>query len=942
MSISKRLLPTFIAGSLIAITTIQGIVPAHAQIDVSYLQTCLKEEGSSLDVLVLMDSSRSLRDAKPEEANEREFDKGSDPGRLRGKILKSSLKILRTLAEESDRTFNISLRNFGKNSDPEEKKKLTERWVEWTGNTSDNDLTAFVEKAVYDDSPGTQWTNGLISAQDQFKKRIGQAKLAGTSSCSIMFWITDGAPTDPTAPICAPSGNASINWFRENNILILGGLLKPQEESEAQKAAQFGPLVRGETCGDNKQGWTKGDVIEAKDVSDLAWRFVGLIAGIKNLINLNGNGSSFNVDPSTSHIEIYTRKSAGNWEIKKPDGAVFCSASNLGSQCSVENESEVGITTITVFPDKPIDAAGAWTISPSINSDDFLVYGGLSTTTEKSRKTKPNLVISQFSPEAEEGKKATFLASLVNPDGSAFSLKGFKSVSICAKVESSQVESCENGKSSANLSVIPSTTDKNVSFEAVLVSEKDPARQYRISATARISVIPSGFFPSLVCEKEPCVLTNLANKNSKAVSKLIVKAPTSGSQGGTVTLLGTTILADSIEDRGDGHFKFVVQKENGDIVGWNNQSQTLSPGDKLTVTVSTDMGGTGEIQGVLKYKVSANGQEIVRQLDFKFNVGAAKNWPVLIGLMLLAYLLTVGLPYAFLLWSARRRAVLTVADNEFAYLEEPVRISENGKVTSTASKVENAIAAALDPSHEGLRFEAIEEGARSISIGNVHIEVIPPKWNPFVEPATHVVVSGSHVLSTYGGSEFLEDRAFFARSLTGEAVIYFASEENLSPIKGESGTSLDSSSSSNLFAPSSNEVSEEVLVKKTGEISAAVLYIVPRYGNRAKSISEVNMKLKNTLDGANLAEHIGGLRQIALETELTKIEELKKASLAKVDKKSKKVSKVTENASETENQESPESSSFSFFEDRVDSSEKSFFTDESEDPDSSSGKKLWD
>ena len=107
-------------------------------------------------------------------------------------------------------------------------------------------------------------------------------------------------------------------------------------------------------------------------------------------------------------------------------------------------------------------------------------------------------------------------------------------------------------------------------------------------------------------------------------------------------------------------------------------------------------------------------------------------------------------------------------------------------------------------------------------------------------------------------------------------------------------------------------------------------------------MSEVNMKLKNTLDGANLAEHIGGLRQIALEAELTKIEELKKASLAKVDNKSKKVIKVTENASETENQESPESSSFSFFEDRVDSSEKSFFTDESEDPDSSSGKKLWD
>jgi hypothetical protein len=288
----------------------------------------LKEEGSSLDVLVLMDSSRSLRDAKPDEAAGREFDKGSDPEGKRGKILKSSLKILRTLAEESGRSFNISLRNFGKNSDPTELGKLKERWVDWTDETSDGELSEFVEKAVYDDSPGTQWTNGLISAQDQFKKRIGQAKIAGTSSCSIMFWITDGAPTDPTAPICAASGSASINWFRENNILILGGLLKPQEPAEAAKAAQFGPLVRGENCGENRDGWTRGEVIEANEIGDLAWGFVGLIASIKNLINLNGDGSSFNVDPSTSHIEIYTRKLSVNWEIKKPDGTVFCSDSN--------------------------------------------------------------------------------------------------------------------------------------------------------------------------------------------------------------------------------------------------------------------------------------------------------------------------------------------------------------------------------------------------------------------------------------------------------------------------------------------------------------------------------------------------------------------------------------------------------------------------------------
>ena len=941
MSTTRRVLSGFVAGSLITMTTIFGIVPAHAQIDVSYLQTCLKEEGSSLDVLVLMDSSKSLRDGKPGET--RNVVEGSDPERKRGKILLSSLKILRSLAEESDRPLNINLRNFGKNSNPEELAKLKERWVDWTGDTSDGSLKSFVDKAIYDDSPGTEWTSGLASAQDQFKKRIGQAKLAGTSSCPIMFWITDGAPTDSTVPICTPTGNASIDWFRENRILVLGGLLMPRDESEAKIASGFGPLVRGETCGNNEEGWTKGDVIEAKEIDDLAWRFVGLIAGIKNLINLNGNGSSFHVDPSTSHIEIYTRKAGSNWEIKKPDGSTFCSASNRGSRCFVDLDTDVGITTISIFPDKPIDASGTWTITPGVNAEDFLVYGGLSTANEKSRNTKPNLVISQFSIEQEEGKEASFLASLVNADGTAFSTKGFKSITICAKVESSRVSSCENGKTSAKLAVKPTTTDKSVSFEAVLVSEKDPKRPpYRVSATVKINVLPSGLFPSLVCEKEPCVLSNLANKNKTSVSTLLIKAPTTGSQAGTVTLLGYTILSDDIKDRGDGHFKFVVQRVNGEEVLWNNQSSPLNPGDKLTLTISTDLGGSSEIQGVIKYKVSANSQEVVRQLDFKFNVDDDVSLWVLFGLMLLAYLLTVGLPYAFLLWSARKRAVLSVTDGEFAYLEEPVSISESGKVTSKASKVENAIATALDPSHEGLKFELVEEGARSINIGNVQIEVIPPKWNPFVEPETHVSVKDNHILSTFGGAEFLEERAFFTRSLTGEALIYFPTEENLAPRSAEEVVSFEPASKSELFSSATAKAQSDELLIKNGDIHATALYLVPRYDNRRKSLSDVNSKLKSTIESANLGVHIAELRQGALDAELLRIEELKKAEQSQSAKKRDK--KVTEEK-KTETQEPAQnddtSSRFSIFEEEIKSDRKSLFSDENDTPDSDSGKKLW-
>ena len=933
MNNSKRVLAALIAGSLIAFTTIFGIAPAQAAIDVSYLQTCLKEEGSSLDVLVLMDSSGSLRDATDDEikSGKRKTEKGSDPDRKRGIILKSSLKILRSLAEESGRTFNINLRNFGKNSDPKELEKLKERWVEWTSDTSDGALKTFVEKAVYDDSPGTQWANGLISAQDQFKKRIGEAKLAGTSSCSIMFWITDGAPTDSTAPICAPSGEASLNWFRENNILVLGGLLKPKEPVEAKKAEQFGPLVRGENCGENQPGWTRGEVIVAEEIDDLAWEFVGLIAGIKNLINLNGNGSTFNVDPSTSHIEIYTRGTGSNWEIKKPDGTVFCSKSKPSPKCVVTEDSEVGITTIEVYPDKPIDAAGTWSISPSVDSEDFLVYGGLNTNSGNSSKTKPNLVITKVAGDLEEGKQISFLASILNPDGSAFSLQGYKSVTICAWVASSKSSDCESGKSAANLTVIPSTTDKSVSFEAVLVSERDDLRGYIIPATVKINVIPSGLFPSLVCDKEPCVLSTLANKNSKAISNLTVKAPTSASQGGTVILLGTTILSDGVEGRGDGHFKFVVQKENGEIVEFNNESQILNPGDKLTLTVTTDLGGKSEIQGVLKYKVSANGQEIVRQLDFKFNVGNDINWVVLIGLMLLAYLITIGLPYAFLLLSARRNAFLSVTNNAFAYLTQEVVISENGKVISKASMMEDSLIAVFpEPSDEDLIFSEVAPGARSIEIGNVKIEVIPPKWNPFDDPITTVEVVGNHVMSTADKAEFLEDRADFSRSVAGDSVIYFPTEQGLAPVTKGNDSSLEDSSNSAPFAAAPVQKTGTELMLKTGDILATTLLIVPRYGDREQSLRLANLKLKGKLESANLATHVAALRKNALEVGQAKVDELEKAKPAKEPKKPVEAKeKGTDSGFGFQSDSQP--TTFSFLEERLDGTEKNPFSPESDD-----------
>lgn len=960
MKTFKKASALSVAVLLVGITTFANVTSAQAEpIDVSYLQTCLKTENASLDVLVLMDSSKSLRNGKPGEP--RKVPEGSDPGRKRGPILKSSLNILQKLAKESNADFNISLRNFGKNSDLDELEKLKKNWTPWTDGTSGNSIDELVQNSLFDDSPGTQWASGLASAKSQFKQRIGEAQVEGGKSCPIMFWITDGAPTDSTSPICEDNTDSSLNWFRENNVLVLGGLLIPLDENERRTARDFKPLVEGETCGRNEAGWTRGSVIEANDVSDLAWRFVGLIAAIKNLVNLNGDNSTFSVDPSTSHIEIFTRRVTGGWQVKMPDGSEFCSSSNLTSRCRVQGDPVTGITTITVYPERPIQAAGAWSITPSLSSDDFLAYGGLDTPDKFPSDRAPRLSISPNSNpvSADEGEDSTFKVKLINPDGSDFSLEGFASIDICATIASSPTPVCQSGKTSVSLTVQPNSSDKSVDFEAVLVSARDSSREYRITDSVKIDVLLSGVFPRLVCEKEKdgqCLLSNLANKNSKAVSKFKVQAAEPGVSGGELYLKDFVVLTDEASERGEGHFFFQVTRSNGQLVNLNDPAQPLSPGENLTVTVTTDKAGSGDVRGIIKYKVVADGQEIERQLSFAFGVSNAKNWPVLIALMLLAYLLTVGLPYLYLLYSARKNAHFIVPDNEFAYLEVPVTITEGGKIVSPQDSA--ASAAFVTPAHQNLRNEELDESATEVDLGPVHFEVIAPKWNPFKNASTIVSVPNNHILTTYGGTEFLPGQGYFSQTLTGEAVLYFASEENLSPVMQSQEVSSEPESKSSLFSSAASVESIDELTKKTGAISATALFIVPRYGNRKKSIDDLTMKFKNTCESANLGEHVSELRTKELDVAAEKIAAAaaavegkvdgKKTSVVKEKPKKKKVSKEEEIKEETVVIEKERSifdsdsnkGGFDLFGDEKSEGSKGLFGDDGS-SDSGSGKSLW-
>ena len=198
MKLSKSLSSILAITFIISLSVIE-LPSAFANPDVNYLQTCLKEEDSSLDVLVLMDSSRSLRNADPKVDKDgwTNKDGASDPKGIRGPLLKSSLKLLLDLAKESDHSFRINLKNFGDNSGS--LGELKSNWMDWTEVTTSNQnsvLDDFVNRALYDDSHGTEWGAGLNTARDSFNKRFNTAANDEQKSCPVMIWITDGAPSD--------------------------------------------------------------------------------------------------------------------------------------------------------------------------------------------------------------------------------------------------------------------------------------------------------------------------------------------------------------------------------------------------------------------------------------------------------------------------------------------------------------------------------------------------------------------------------------------------------------------------------------------------------------------------------------------------------------------------------------------------------------------------
>jgi hypothetical protein len=476
-------------------------------------------------------------------------------------------------------------------------------------------------------------------------------------------------------------------------------------------------------------------------------------------------------------------------------------------------------------------------------------------------------VVDPLNQNVNEGNKASFTARLENADGSLFDISGFKSVKICATLDSNGVEVCKSGSASAVLELLPSMSDTTVPFTAVITSNNGDDREYNVPAVVNVLVQESGKFPSLVCgggsEGDTCVIPDLKNKVSKESVQLKVLKPTdAGAVSGQIYIVDIEVTRDDFAR----NFNFVLTDASGNVVNLGDKTALFNPNDTLNLEVSFDKGGSSQIEGVIKYAVVTGDQIVIRQLNFGFDVGGGGAPPGPLALLLLAaYLLTIAVPYAFLLWSARRNAVLAPPDDEFSYLITPVTVTTNGKVVFPGD-IEGSSSTI---SHNNLTAVQLDAGSRVTTVGGVEITAVPPPWNPLVSSKVYASVPDSQILTTYGNGTFESPDALFTPNLVKEAILYFPMEANFVPSATEQHFSADISP----FAASTYESEiERSLNVRTGELTGQAIFFVISSENRKIALRELKLKIQSLGEASNLAEQIKNIRDDSLQASLVAAE----------------------------------------------------------------------
>ena len=737
---------TVVAGSVAQAETTSELSP-RGTTAVQQLAACI-QTAESLDVYYVIDNSLSL--------NKTDDGPGSDPDNLRAQIL----------AEDVERWADIG--SLGKGLTVRvngtffagETSSFSKGWQTVTV-ANKQKVASSVKKEVLTQplAPFTNWLAALKKANSEMS--------ASKADCKTVVWFTDGGlwigneragNTAALSELCGvkvppsgtlpnkPSASGLIQNLRDNGVSLFGVLLNNAPkgaDSQGQESywrkymrilvEEDGPpipaldsLPSGEfICGLAADGEEKpypgGAYLEATSPSEVAYPFMLISSQVAggNVFDIAENGD-FWVDPGFKAIEILTLDE--KWVIKDSTGKTV--------KTSKEPHSSASTDRIPVAVEEP----EKWNFSAQ---GKLVLYTDLSP--ELDKKT------------VFEGQPAAISGHFIQSGSSSNAQMGkFLSASLAARISGEP----QNTKFNKNTGVF--------SFDIASVPIGDIAYRFDLTlGTAHYPKVGPLTFSLTEKAQNPSIYPSVSDINfTKPLSSgkdvisasVLVTGPAKGqAEFGEVCFdgpgIGTRIVADDQNEV--GAYESREGNWSTNFAGLSGGCLTVPAGEskEVQLQISNEVPKNSHVTGVSEFSLASSVDSTTALLDsrqFEFETGKQIDLSKAIGIFILAYLLSVGIPLIGL-YFLNRSAAKIQHGNEILRASFPVEIDiEQRTMVATTGKALNSPQVGMDefqyrpPKDAALAFDDPELGT---------LKAVVPLF-PLISPWYEVVAREGSVVVT--------------------------------------------------------------------------------------------------------------------------------------------------------------------------------------------------
>lgn len=730
-------------------STSQAVTEAElSQIDqaIADLNTCLNSLADPvLDVFYLMDGSGSL-------ANDGSR-RGADPDGVRFQAVEESVAPLAELADAGV-NVNVAAATFGNGA------STVVPWTQVQPGDSGalaEELSSALENSFQREN--TNWVAGLALAEEELAKKRLEKR-----SCQTLIWITDGGifiennaesnaagieaicgafPTD----FGSAKDQGSMFRLRNAGVVVLGFLLDDPNSDSQSRVSYFGPVVEGRgevdssyfggengqfACGRVIPG-AAGAAIPAENPSALADALWAVSICITNRC-ITGDGFNEPLDrdedgrwimPITSGIAtVLVRPRSDTVQIYDPNGTDVCAAD---ADCTIEN----GALSISVLGN-----SGVWRLATGDNASPVVRF----------------LLEISLTPEVPDdvisGEPTGVALQVVQAD-EPFRPELYDQVDLAWEFQSDDGSASSGvvGDSGLLVDFAPQAGGRltlllNAFVEATQVEGVTiPSLTVDVSQQVPLEVRPPGDYPSVIGRdgsSPETVLFPLIEGVGDATAVIRVQGPATGE--GLVCLAPVVIESDpGVAEVG----RTLAFSSDFDCA---SGQRTISAGEiiEIPITASTDRQFSGVARGQFFVQLQPvdGGRVFPEAIDFEVPSTLQRSSGAALITFIVMTILGLLIPYAVLLFFARRQASFSGELSGARYASLPIHVGQEGLVSIGDRPVSDYSFIYMNP---GTVQRTVE------TAGVVH-EVRPPKAWPFAPISCQVIGSAdSLVVSNLSG-----------------------------------------------------------------------------------------------------------------------------------------------------------------------------------------------